>query len=367
MKKLSLLLLTLVMSMSILPTIVSATNDSGDIIDYDGRRYQRIEKSMTWKEAKEYCESLGGHLATIMSEEEQEVVKRLVEKGEKAQYWLGATDEEQEGTWIWVTGEEMTYFGPKVTFNNFQGNEHYLQMQRHHWGDKSKLGVWNDINNENWIRGEESFFSTENIGIICEWGTIASVWAQTELEKAEELDLIPESLKGEDLTQNITRDEFAAVSVKTYEKLAGVDAIPAINNPFVDTSDIEVLKAYNIGIVDGISETEFSPKAFLNREQAATMLTRVFKKVSLVGWSLIDDSEFTLPYEKPTAFADDKDISDWAKDSVYFMAANGIISGIGDNKFAPKNVTTEDEATGYANATREQALVIAVRMVENLK
>ena len=97
------------------------------------------------------------------------------------------------------------------------------------------------------------------------------------------------------------------------------------------------------------------------------MLTRVFKKVSLAGWTLATDSQFTLPYEKPALFADDADISDWAKDSVYFMAANGIINGVGNNKFAPKNVTSADEANGYANATREQALIIAVRMVENLK
>lgn len=44
-----------------------------------------------------------------------------------------------------------------------------------------------------------------------------------------------------------------------------------------------------------------------------------------------------------------------------------ITDGVGDNKFAPSNTTTEEEATGYANATREQALLIAVRMVENLK
>ena len=43
------------------------------------------------------------------------------------------------------------------------------------------------------------------------------------------------------------------------------------------------------------------------------------------------------------------------------------INGVGNNKFAPKNITSEEEANGYANATREQALIIAVRMVENLK
>ena len=194
----------------------------------------------------------------------------------------------------------------------------------------------------------------------------ASSWALSELARADELGLIPDCLEGEDLTQDITRAEFAAVSVRVYEALSGTAAIPVVNNPFTDTSDVEVLKAYNIGAVNGTSATTYDPDALLNREQAATMLTRVFKKISLVGWTLQTDGQFALTYTKPAAFADDADISDWAKDSVYFMAANGIINGVGNNKFAPKNVTTEEQATGYANATREQALLIAVRMVENL-
>ena len=194
----------------------------------------------------------------------------------------------------------------------------------------------------------------------------ASEWAQEELARADELGLIPDCLDGADLTADITRAEFAAVAVKVYEALSGTAALPNTVNPFTDTSDIEVLKAYNLGITNGTSATEFSPDALLNREQAATMLTRTFKRATMNGWTLQSDGQFALTYTKPAAFADDKDISDWAKDSVYFMAANGIITGVGGGKFAPKNVTTEEQATGYANATREQALLIAVRMVENL-
>ena len=198
-------------------------------------------------------------------------------------------------------------------------------------------------------------------------GATASEWAVAELERAEELGLIPDCLDGADLTADITRAEFAAVAVKVYEALANGKAIPAVINPFTDTNDVEILKAYNIGAVNGTSATTYSPNDLLNREQAATMLTRVFKKVSIPNWTLATDSQFTLPYEKPALFADDADISDWAKESVYFMVANNIINGVGNNKFAPKNVTSADEANGYANATREQALIIAVRMVENLK
>ena len=194
----------------------------------------------------------------------------------------------------------------------------------------------------------------------------ASEWATLELQKADELGLIPESLRGADMKKPITRAEFAAVSVKVYEALSGAAAIPSINNPFADTSDIEVLKAYNVGITVGTGATTFEPDALLNREQAATMLTRVFKRVSITGWTMQTDGQFALVYEKPAPFADDRDISDWAKDSVYFMAANKIILGDG-GKFMPKATTSDEEARGYAQATREQALLIAVRMVENLK
>lgn len=196
---------------------------------------------------------------------------------------------------------------------------------------------------------------------------VTSVWAEPEIEKAFEYGLVPEILEHAVLDESITRLEFAAVSVKVYENLSGTKALPSIINPFTDCSDTEMLKAYNVGITKGVSDTKFAPDIFLNREQAATMLTRVFKRTTINNWTLANDSQFTLPYEKPAAFADDYKISDWAKDSVYFMAANGIINGVGNNNFAPSNTTTAEEAKGYANTTREQALLIAVRMVENLK
>ncbi|MBQ6934822.1 MAG: S-layer homology domain-containing protein [Clostridia bacterium] len=199
-------------------------------------------------------------------------------------------------------------------------------------------------------------------------GATASEWAIAELEKAEELGLIPESLVGADLTKPITRAEFAAVSVKTYEAIAGVKAKdPTVENPFKDTTDKEVLKAYEIGITTGTGDgTTFSPNDLLNREQAATMLTRVYKKTSMDGWTMAKDGEFVLEYTKPAPFSDDANISGWAKDSVYFMAANKIIQG-SEGKFMPKATTDAEIAIGYAQATREQALLIAVRMVENLK
>ena len=193
-----------------------------------------------------------------------------------------------------------------------------------------------------------------------------SQWAEATIEKAEEVGLVPDILEGEDLTKPITRKEFAAVCVKLYEKLSGKSAAPARENPFADTDDAEVLKAYNAGITSGIAADKFGPDIILNREQAATMLTRVFKKAFVVGWTLKEDGKYAFHYTMPPKFADDAKISDWAKPSVYFMVSHKIISGIGNNTFAPKADTPAEQAAGYANATREQALAISLRITENL-
>lgn len=193
-----------------------------------------------------------------------------------------------------------------------------------------------------------------------------SDWAQEELRRASELGLIPESLQGQDMTADITRAEFAAVAVKVYEALSGTTAEPASSHPFTDCDDPAVLTAWALGITAGVSETEFDPDGLINREQAAAMLTRVYKKLTFEGWTLEQDADFPLEYEMPALFADDAKISPWARDSVYFMAANGIVTGLGNNLFGPRNVTKAEIAIGYANATREQALACAVRMVENL-
>lgn len=196
----------------------------------------------------------------------------------------------------------------------------------------------------------------------------SSDWAKSELQKALELGLVPDSLKNLDMQQPINRREFAALSVKIYEALTST-IVPKVEGggPFVDTEDEGVLMAYNLGITNGVSDSEFAPFRLLNREQAATMLTRVYKKINFEGWTLGTDANYPLDYTGVMPFLDDADISDWARPSVYFMVKNDIIRGIGNNMFGPKSFIEESAAMVYADSTREQAIVIGLRMVENLK
>ena len=195
---------------------------------------------------------------------------------------------------------------------------------------------------------------------------IYSDWAEDEIQEAYDNGLIPEYFEENSvLNRPIWRDEFAAIAVQLYEELSG-KTLKSVNTPFTDisVSDLttEIGKAYGADIAVGISRNEFDPWTKLNREQLATMLCRVIKKYKFPEWSIDDDGDYHMSGASGKKFADDANISDFAKDSVYFMSSVGIVQGVGDNKFAPKNTTSWEEAEGYANATIEQAIVIANRI-----
>jgi len=95
----------------------------------------------------------------------------------------------------------------------------------------------------------------------------------------------------------------------------------------------------------------------------ATMLTRVLKAAYIPGWTLPTDGQFRLNFSNPTPFADDSFINGYARESVYFMVANGVISGLGNNRFGPNAASASGQPAGYANATREQSLILAAKIV----
>ncbi len=194
------------------------------------------------------------------------------------------------------------------------------------------------------------------------FGSEVSDWAREEVEEAFDEKLVPDVLKGKDLTQKIDRAEFAAIAVALYKKLTGND-IMETDNPFNDINENpcrdDILKAYNLGITAGTTTTTFEPNVSITREQMATILARTYKKSIYEDWSLATDSDYPLNSWGFPKFDDDDEISDYAKEAVYFMAYYDVIKGIGDNKFGPKNDETLGEMYGYA--TREQAVIIALR------
>jgi len=179
----------------------------------------------------------------------------------------------------------------------------------------------------------------------------ASPWAADELKLAEEMGLIPNDLKFLDLTRPISRAEFAKVAIIVFEKLTSEKTYLPVSSPFIDTEDHDILRAYRAGLMVGVTADRFAPDVIINREQAATALTRVLKRAYIPGWSFVTDNEYTMIMDRVPPFDDEDAISSWARESVYFMASNSVIEGVGDNRFAPS-----------VSATREQAIIIGLRL-----
>ena len=172
----------------------------------------------------------------------------------------------------------------------------------------------------------------------------ASTWALPELEMALKIRLIPTALKEKDFTQSITREEFAAVALKTYEKISNKKAAMPEMNPFTDTTSEDVLKAYALGITTGITATTFEPNSEITREQMATMMARALNKIN------INTNVNVYEVEK---FADHDLMNNWSINAIYYMSQNGIIKGVEGNRFDVKG-----------KATREQALLISNRILK---
>lgn len=182
-----------------------------------------------------------------------------------------------------------------------------------------------------------------------------SAWAEAELLDAQQQGMFPAVFAGADMTQPITRVEFAAIAVKLYEKMSGRTAQASGSGTFSDTSDVDVLKCHALGIVNGMEDGDFHPNEKICRQDAATMLVRAYKAAYWQGWTLANDASYTantLDYGDVELYADHGWIKQYAYTAVYFLTKRGAVKGLGDGKFGPD---------GYC--TREQAVVMALRFM----
>ena len=87
-----------------------------------GHKYFRSNFSRTWAQGKAEAIAKGGHLATITSAAENNLLSGAGEA------WIGLTDEAVEGTFVWVTGEPVTYTNWFPGNPNNTGDEDYVFM-----------------------------------------------------------------------------------------------------------------------------------------------------------------------------------------------------------------------------------------------
>lgn len=179
-----------------------------------------------------------------------------------------------------------------------------------------------------------------------------SDWAKENVKKAKEIGLMPQEMLYDDLSWNITREEFAGIAITLLEKITNREYQVRGGNPFEDVRNFRyydyITKAFNASIVSGVSGTEFDPFAEITREQLATMLCRVIKSAGDENYTIENDSLYPLDITGTQSFADDAEISGYAKESVYYMNKLAITQGVGENRFAPQETATKEQAVAFA-------------------
>lgn len=162
----------------------------------------------------------------------------------------------------------------------------------------------------------------------------ASSWAIDELERANTDGFITQKI-AENMKANITREEFCEIALILYDKLGGNQEIENYN-PFTDTNNPIVIKAYNAGIVEGDGGVLFMPEDNLTREQLCVMLIRAMKSAGII---FENDSAYSFQKQ----YVDENAISTWAYIHVLIMNDFKIMNGTG-NKLSPRQTITREQA-----------------------
>ena len=126
--------------------------------------------------------------------------------------------------------------------------------------------------------------------------------------------------------------------VTALGRLAGINPDSYKTGKFTDVKADAYYAPYvnwaaQTGIVTGVTATAFAPDTNINREQMAVIMANYAKKL-----------DYDLPQTlKAVTFADNAQISSWAKDAVKAMQQAGILAGKLNNRFDPKGTATRAE------------------------
>ncbi len=120
----------------------------------NGNLYQMFTCETDWHTAASACESVGAHLMTITSREEQAIATGFA--GDCGYCWLGLTDADSEGNFSWITGEPLGY-------TNWAGGEPNEYCEAEDYVHMHPAGDWNDQ------QADGGCSSWGLMRYVCEW------------------------------------------------------------------------------------------------------------------------------------------------------------------------------------------------------
>ncbi|VDH94800.1 low affinity immunoglobulin epsilon Fc receptor [Mytilus galloprovincialis] len=100
-------------------------------IQYETKCYFFSDSERSWNDAKIICENKDGMLAEVKSSCEKDFLKTTA-TAFALSFWLGGTDIQNEGDWIWTSSQTVVTFDDWTVDapNNRFGNEHCLAIRK---------------------------------------------------------------------------------------------------------------------------------------------------------------------------------------------------------------------------------------------
>ncbi|NQX59788.1 polysaccharide lyase family 8 super-sandwich domain-containing protein [Paenibacillus qinlingensis] len=132
-----------------------------------------------------------------------------------------------------------------------------------------------------------------------------------------------------------TRAQFTALLVRSLH----LKKQSTLTSDFEDVQENawyaqDVVAASRAGLVSGVTERTFDPKAEMTREQMAILLVRAYEYLN---------GSYSLINRKLDGFTDQSEISTWAVEDVNKAIELGILSGISNELFSPSSTALRME------------------------
>ena len=181
-------------------------------------------------------------------------------------------------------------------------------------------------------------------GYIARAADTPSSWAQTEVDEARSKGLIlpPADI---DYQNDINRMLFCMQVVNFVEVTSGAPVTVSISNPFDDINNDYIIKAYQLGIVNGVSETEFEPYSSISRQEIAVMMMRCARAMD----QLMGKAYAEVEGNSSITFPDQDQIASWALSDVQLAYSLNIMKGMEDSKIAPLDTATVEQSILLVN------------------
>ena len=176
-----------------------------------------------------------------------------------------------------------------------------------------------------------------------------SNWAVPGYQSASEAGLVSYSVVSNNLKDSITREEFCELAMNLYKKLTNESLPERISSPFEDTDSVAVAQAYNYGIVNGTSDTTFTPDRLVTREEMAKMLVSTLTASEIV-FNIADGADMAYV----SAFEDGNQTSSWAMSSVNTALNYELLTGMSDTVLNPLGATSREQAIVSVNRSYEK-------------